>query len=167
MVKKIKAIDIVTESVKEVVEEVGIGEKSHEEEKSPEEEKPHEEGEAAKEDEVKISEIIEEETEKPADNKKRVTCPACNKTMLERNFRYAHQAVCGKSRVRVKPIEAIIEERTKPKAKAKPVEDVALAPPAPSAPLAKPDYLELRKQYNNHLKEKKQQLVKKLVSRAF
>jgi nucleoid-associated protein YgaU len=116
---------------------------------------------------VKIGEIIEEGAKKPADNKKRVTCPACNKTMLERNFRYSHQAVCGKPRVRVKPIEAIIEERAKPKAKAKPAEDVAPAPPAPPAPPAQSDYWELRKQYNSHLKEKKQQLVKKLVSRAF
>jgi ssDNA-binding Zn-finger/Zn-ribbon topoisomerase 1 len=43
-----------------------------------------------------------------------ITCPDCNKTMLERNFRYRHINVCGKPKVpRAKPIEQLVEEKKK------------------------------------------------------
>ena len=62
-------------------------------------------------------------------DKKMITCPNCNKTMLERNFRSKHIKICGKPKVpKAKPIEQLIEEKkivqeapiSKPKAKPKP-----------------------------------------------
>ena len=44
----------------------------------------------------------------------------------------------------------------------KPIEPIQPLPPPPA-----PDYWELRRQYNNQLKDRKTQLVKKLVSKAF
>ena len=92
-----------------------------------------------------------------------VTCPDCGKTMLENNFRYQHINVCGKVRIPkpgAKPIEDVIKEKrenvTKPEPKPEPVVlDVVKTVTQPV------DYLELRRQYNNQLKEQKQQLVKK------
>ena len=160
MSPKIKAVNIDTEEPK--VEEVV-------EEPQPVEEVPVEE---IKEEEVEpesIQEIIEEEAEKPKASRKMVTCPDCGKQMLEKNFRYQHINVCGKvktPKIRAKPIEEVIKEKrekaTSKPTELKPVEHIQPLPPPPA-----PDYWELRRQYNNQLKDRKTQLVKKLVSKAF
>ena len=86
------------------------------------------------------------------------------------NFRYQHISVCGKvktPKLRAKPIEEVIKEKRE---KAKPIEaprEEALPPPEPVEPPVVPTYWELRKQYNNQLREQKHQLVKKLISKAF
>ena len=169
MSKKIKAVDIANE---EPVEEKPIEEKPLEIEPKiePAIEQPKEEEpvkvETPTDDDVKITEIIKEEAEKPkTKERKTVTCPKCNKVLLEKNYKYSHQAVCGK--VKVKAVEAI-EEKPKPKVEASPSLKVELKEKPPEEiPLPKPTYWEIRKQYNNHLKEQKQQLVKRLVSKAF
>jgi len=89
--------------------------------------------------------------------------------MYEKNFRYQHINVCGKVRIpkpRAKPIEDVIKEKrekaNKPDHKPEPVAvEVVKTVTQPV------DYLELRRQYNNQLKEQKQQLVKRLISKAF
>ena len=89
--------------------------------------------------------------------------------MLEKNFRYQHINACGKvktPKLRAKPIEEVIKEKQeKAQTKTKPIEPKPLEQPPPPPPA--PDYWELRRQYNNHLKDRKTQLVKKLVSKAF
>jgi len=62
----------------------------------------------------------------------------------------------------VKPVQEDSIEKTQPKAMPKPIEPIQPLPPPPA-----PDYWELRRQYNNQLKDRKTQLVKKLVSKAF
>jgi hypothetical protein len=117
----------------------------------------------SKTDEVEIKEIIEEASEKPKPSRKMVTCPDCGKTMLEKNFRYQHISVCGKvktPKLRAKPIEEVIKEKQeKTQLKPKPIEPHPIEQPPPPPPV--PDYWELRRQYNNHLKDRKTQLVKK------
>jgi hypothetical protein len=80
--------------------------------------------------------------------------------MYEKNFRYQHLSVCGKVRqpkLRAKPIEDVIKEKQeKAEPKDKPVVVEELPPPV------KPTYWEVRREYNNHLRERKQQLVKKV-----
>ena len=80
--------------------------------------------------------------------------------LLEKNYKYSHQAVCGKVKVK------LVSEEPTQQPKTKPIEPKPLEQPPPPPPPA-PDYWELRRQYNNHLKDRKAQLVKKLVSRAF
>jgi pyruvate/2-oxoacid:ferredoxin oxidoreductase alpha subunit len=78
--------------------------------------------------------------------------------------------VCGKvkqPKLRAKPIEEVIKEKqqkAKPVIEEKPIEP---PPPPPPPPPEKPDYWALRREYTNQLKERKQQLVKRLVSKAF
>ena len=162
MSPKIKAVNIATEEEPKV--EV-VEEPIHEETKEEEPEKV----ETPKTVEDEIKEIIEEEVEKPKASRKMVTCPDCNKTMLEKNFRYQHLSVCGKvkqPKIRAKPIEEVIKEKRE-KATSKPTELKAVENLQPLPPPPAPDYWELRRQYNNHLKDRKTQLVKKLVSKAF
>ena len=106
-------------------------------------------------DEIKINEIIKEAAEKPKKERKTVTCPKCSKVLLEKNYKYSHQSVCGK--VKVKPVREDVAQDPTPK----PTEPIQ--PPPPPVP----DFWELRRQYNNQLKDRKTQLVKKLVSKAF
>ena len=170
MSSKIKAVDIVPDEVKEEAIVEVAEDKPIEE---PVIEKPIECMDAdtpkSKADEVEIKEIIREEADKPKTSRKMVTCPDCGKTMYEKNFRYQHLSVCGKvkqPKLRAKPIEDVIKEkREKVEPTPKPVVAVEELPPPP--PPVKPTYLELRREYNNHLKERKQQLVKRLVSKAF
>jgi hypothetical protein len=89
-----------------------------------------------------------------------------NHVRKKKNFRYQHINVCGKvktPKLRAKPIEEVIKEKQE---KAQPKPD-APKPIEPLPPPPAPDYWELRRQYNNHLKDRKAQLVKKLVSKAF
>jgi hypothetical protein len=167
MSKKIKAIDIATEDVEqEAVEEKPIEEAVAEPGKTiqpPREEESDIVATSQNEDEVNIKEIIKEEAEKPRETlktkeRKTVVCPKCSKVLLEKNYKYSHQAVCGK--VKTKPVIEAVQEPT-PKPKPATVEE--LPPPPP----VKPTYWEMRREYNNHLRERKQQLVKKLVSKAF
>jgi hypothetical protein len=168
MSHKVKIVDIATEDVKqEAVEEKPIEEAVAEPGKTiqpPREEESDIVATSQNEDEVNIKEIIKEEAEKPRETlktkeRKTVVCPKCSKVLLEKNYEYSHQAVCGK--VKTKPvIEEAVQEPT-PKPKPATVEE--LPPPPP----AKPTYWEMRREYNNHLRERKQQLVKKLVSKAF
>ena len=159
MSPKIKAVNIDTEEtpqeepkIEEVVEEKPVEEEAVVEQAKEEEVEPE-----------SIQEIIEEEAEKPKASRKMVTCPDCGKTMLEKNFRYQHINVCGKvktPKVRAKPIEEVIKEKREKAApkpvESKPVEHIQPLPPPPA-----PDYWELRRQYNNQLKDRKTQLVKK------
>ena len=160
MSSKIKAVDIATEeeSAKvEAVEEPIIEEMREEEPEKLESPKSQ-----------TVEEIIKEEVDKPKPSRKMITCPDCGKTMLETNFRYQHINVCGKvkqPKLRAKPIEEVIkekQEKAQPKATPKPIEPVQPLPPPPVL-----DFWELRRQYNNQLKDRKTQLVKKLVSKAF
>ena len=100
MVKKIKAVDIVPEEPTNPTNEETV-------ENKPEEIETKEE--IIIEESIDEPEIVEpkiEETEivesiEEADNKsskKMITCPDCNKTMLEKNFRYRHIHSCGKAR---------------------------------------------------------------------
>ena len=163
MSKTIKAVDIVTEETVEekpieetVVEPEPIIEQAKEEEQEPEKRKKNT---------IEVEEIIDiikDEPERPSETvktkeKKTVTCPKCFKVLLEKNYKYSHQSVCGKAKLKSVSEEATQEPKDKPVA----VEE--LPPPPP----VKPTYLELRREYNNHLKERKQQLVKRLVSKAF
>ena len=69
-------------------------------------------------------------------------------------------------KLRAKPIEEVIKEKRE---KTKP-DDVVKSPKAehkPIEPPPQPTYWELRKQYNNELHQRKEQLVKRLVSKAF
>ena len=166
MSSKLKAVDIVPDEVKEepkieVTEDKPIEEPVIEQPITVEEvETPK-----SKTVEVEIKEIIDEVSEKPKPSRKMVTCPDCGKTMYEKNFRYQHLSVCGKVRqpkLRAKPIEDVIKEKQeKAEPKDKPVVVEELPPPV------KPTYWEVRREYNNHLRERKQQLVKKLISNAF
>ena len=170
MSKKIKAVNIIDEVANhDVVEEETKEEETKEDmiEEVVREATP-------KNDDEKITEIINEEEQKPKPkpNRKMITCPDCGKTMLERNFRYQHINVCGKvkqPKPRAKPIEEVIKEKRE-KAKAK-IEtetkqpEVIVEKPIEAPP--KPDYWTLRREYNNRLMERKQQLVQKLVSKAF
>jgi hypothetical protein len=182
MSSKIKAVDIVPDEVKEeATVEVGedkpieepVIEKPIEEEckdsETPKGRRSPSHQRCGQTDEVEIKEIIREEADKPKASRKMVTCPDCGKTMYEKNFRYQHLSVCGKvkqPKLRAKPIEEVIKEkREKVESKEKPVAVEELPPPPP--PPIKPTYLELRREYNNQLKERKQQLVKRLVSKAF
>ena len=128
-------------------------------------------------------------------DKKMITCPNCNKTMLERNFRSKHIKICGKPKVpKAKPIEELIEEKkivqqpiatpkAKPKAKAKQLgQEPKLLSQSPA--LAKPraktqptvieprtgssvDFWESRRQHLNLLNEKKAVTVRKIMAKAF
>jgi len=106
-----------------------------------------------------------ETKEKPKPTRKMITCPDCNKTMLEKNFRYQHINVCCKVK-KPKPIEDVIKEKrekaNKPDHKPEPVTlEVVKTVTQPV------DYLELRRQqYNNQVKEQ-QQVVEILISKAF
>jgi ssDNA-binding Zn-finger/Zn-ribbon topoisomerase 1 len=112
-----------------------------------------------------------DESEQPKpDTRKRITCPDCGKTMLERNFRYQHLKVCGKVKtpvLRAKPIEEVIKEKQEQKAKSEPKPVEVVRHTEVIQAVEPPTYMELRRQYNNKLKEQKQQLVKKLISKAF
>ena len=173
MSKKIKAVSLDSEAANEVplVEETKVEEASVDEPKVEDIiEEEIKEATTPKNEDVKIDEIIKEAVdEKPKPSRKMITCPDCNKTMLEKNFRYQHLSVCGKvkqPKLRAKPIEEVIKEkREKAEPKPKPVEVEQVPPPPP--PVAKPTYWELRKEYNNQLHERKINLVKKLVSSAF
>ena len=94
-----------------------------------------------------------------AKERKTVTCPKCNKILLEKNYKYIHQAVCGK--VKVKTVNAEVQIEPKPK----PVEHKPIEPPPPPPP--KPDYWTLRKEYANQMRERRTILAKRLVSKAF
>ena len=155
MSNKIKAVNIETEeTTQEPVEEKSV-EESEQITEQPREEEP-----AKGEDETEIKEIMKEEVEKPkTDNRERVTCEKWGKSMLKKNYKYQHQAVCGKVKVKT------VNEEVKVEPNPKPVEHKAIEPPPPPPP--KPDYWALRREYTNQLKERKQQLVKKLVSKAF
>ena len=179
---KKKAVDIAAEETTSRSEVIKLERSSSETTQAPVEEKPIEETvvepepiiEQPKEEEQpktetpkndddhNIKEIIREEAERPRETlktkeRKTVVCPKCSKVLLEKNYKYSHQAVCGK--VKVKPVmEEAVQEPTP-----KPATVEQLPPPPPPAP----DYWELRRQYNNHLKDRKTQLVKKLVSKAF
>ena len=170
MTPKLKAVDIVDDvtntepKVEDVAEEMV--------EDKPNEDINEEEIKEAtpKGGDIKIEEIIKEEepVEQPKPSRKMVTCPDCGKMMLEKNFRYQHLSVCGKvktPKLRAKPIEEVIKEkREKVEPKPKPAE-VEQTPPPP--PPEKPDYWTLRREYTNQLMERKNQMVKKLVSSAF
>jgi hypothetical protein len=160
MSKKIKAVDIATEEETklEIVEDKPIEETVVEAE--PIIEQPKEEEQPTEVEE--IIDIIKDEPERPSETvktkeRKTVKCPKCSKVLLEKNYKYSHQSVCGK--VKVKPVREEATQEPTPK----PVVVEELPPPPP----AKPTYLELRREYNNHLRERKQQLVKRLVSKAF
>lgn len=164
MSSKIKAVDIEDTVAEEEPKAEAVEDPRIEETREEEPEKV----ETPKSETDEIKEIIDEASVKPKPTRKMVTCPDCSKTMLEKNFRYQHLSVCGKvktPKLRAKPIEEVIkekQEKTQPKPKPNPIEQ--LPPPPPPSP---PDYWELRRQYNNHLNDRKTQLVKKLVSKAF
>ena len=90
---------------------------------------------------------------------------------MKKNFRYQHINVCGKvktPKLRAKPIEEVIKEKQeRAQPKTKPIEPKPTTPIEPPPPPLAPDYWELRRQYNNHLKDRKTELVKQLVSKAF
>jgi ssDNA-binding Zn-finger/Zn-ribbon topoisomerase 1 len=120
-------------------------------------------------------------------DKKMITCPDCNKTMLERNFRSKHIKICGKPKVpKAKPIEELVEEKkivqqpiatpkAKPKAKAKPraktqpIVKQVVTPPTEQPTVIEPrtDYWESRRQHLNLLNEKKAVTVRKIMAKAF
>ena len=109
-------------------------------------------------DDEKITEIINEEATKPkSDNREKVTCEKCGKTMLKKNYKYQHQAVCGKVKVKS------VQEEPKPM----PVEVEQVTPQPPPEKPKEIVHWTLRKEYSNQLHERKINLVKKLVSRAF
>ena len=95
----------------------------------------------------------------------------------KKTFRYKHINICSKPKIpRAKPIEVLVEEKkaiqtkTKPKAKPKPKANIVRAAPEPKienpTAIQQPaieqpvDYLALRREYNNKLKERKTLLVK-------
>lgn len=172
MVKKIKAVNIVSEEVEKADVETAVENIAEENDGKQEiiiEESNTDPG---------IAEIIETKTDNPIPSKKMITCPDCNRSMLEKNFRYKHIHTCGKVRntKKARPIEEVIEEKRQKVAtniqteETKPIpklEVVEQAPPPPPPPIAKPDYWALRREYTNQLKERKNQMVKRLVSKAF
>ena len=176
MVKKIKAVDIVPEEPTNPTNEETIENKPEEietkEEIIIEESIDEPEIVEPKIEEAEIVESIEETDNKST--KKMITCPDCNKTMLEKNFRYRHIHSCGKVRntKKARPIEEVIQEKrekinqikeTKTQETKTQSEPVIIK----EEPPPKPDYWTLRKEYNNRLLERKQQLVQKIVSKAF
>ena len=113
-----------------------------------------------------------------------VTCPNCNKTMLEKSFRYKHINECGKAKVpKAKPIEQLIEEKkivqevpvakakAKPKAKTQQSAKKVALPPAELPPAieqpVKNEFWERRKLHTNLLNERKLAMVKKIMVKAF
>ena len=183
MSKKIKAVNIVDEVVNEETKILDEEDKPVEEHvieqtkiEEPENVVQSEDNtDESKIEESKIEEIIKEETLKPKPSRKMVTCPDCNKTMYEKNFRYQHINVCGKVKQikpRAKPIEEVIKEKRE---KAKPIietkteqpEVIVEKPVEPLIPPPKPDYWTLRKEYANQMREQKTILAKRLVSKAF
>ena len=155
MSKKIKAVNIETEeTTQEPVEEKSV------EETEQITEQPREEEPEKVEDEPEIKEIIKDEAEKvKTKERKTVTCPKCNKVLLEKNYKYSHQAVCGKVKVKT------VNEEVKVEPKPNPVEHKPVEPPPPPPP--KPDYWTLRKEYANQLRERRTMHAKRLVSKAF
>jgi len=156
--KKIKAVDIATEAEPETTKEA--------------EDNPEPSNEAIEDVVEKVEEVVDpveevvvndDEVKPTKQPEKRTTCPDCGKTMLDRNFRHKHIRICGKPKIpRARPIEEVIKEkREKVVAEPMPIETPLPPPPPP------PSYWELRKQYNNELHQRKQQLVKRLVSKAF
>ena len=103
-----------------------------------------------------------------------ITCPDCNKTMYEKNFRYQHINVCGKvktPKLRAKPIEEVIKEKRE---KTKPIIETKTEQPEviveklvePLIPPPKPHYWTLRREYANQMRERRTMLAKRLVSKA-
>ena len=185
MTKKIKAIDINPEAEpimesQEVKQEDPVNEITTQVEENPLDKLTEEE---LKEQIVKVGTdpptVKVDESEQPkTDNRKRITCPDCGKTMIERSFRYQHLKVCGKVKtpvLRAKPIEEVIKEKQEQKAKPEPKSEPKPEPKPVEVvrhteviqAVEPPTYMELRRQYNNKLKEQKQLLVKKLISKAF
>ena len=178
MSKKIKAVNIVDEVVNEetkILDEEDKPVEEHVIEQTKIEEPENVEQSEDNTEESKIEEIIKEETLKPKPSRKMITCPDCNKSMLEKNFRYQHINVCGKvktPKLRAKPIEEVIKEKRE---KAKPIietkteqpEVIVEKPIEPLIPPPKPDYWTLRKEYANQMRERRTILAKRLVSKAF
>ena len=171
MSKKIEAVDIVDELPNEEDKSDDVIEEKPKEETKDE---PIIETTPKSADDEKITEIInEEEKPKPKPSRKMITCPDCGKTMLEKNFRYQHIEVCGKVRkpkLRAKPIEEVIKdkrEKAKPIETQQPIIQKADTQPELTETPKVVDYWTFRREYANRLKERKQQLAKRLVSAAF
>ena len=135
--------------------------------------------------ELEVEPSVETKSIKKERPKTMVTCPDCNKTMLEKTFRYKHINICSKPKVvKAKPIEQLIEEKkfvqqpiatpkAKPKAKARaktqPTVQTVVSPPTqqPTAIEPRTNFWESRRQHLNLLNEKKAVTVKKIMAKAF
>ena len=135
----------------------------------------------------KVEDVIEQQVEqtvehtvndKPKKQPKMITCPDCNKSMLEKTFRYKHINACNKPKVpRAKPIEVFVEEKKaikeqpvakpKPKPKPKPKVEPKVEEPPTIDQTPKNEFWERRRLHTNLLNERKQALVKKIMVKAF